>query len=49
MNSSTKTLLEGERKAHQIIESAKEKKNDMSKKAQFEAQNELGEIKQVLN
>ena len=49
MNSSTKSLLEGERKAHAIVESAKEKKNDMTKNAKFDAQQELGEIKQLLD
>ena len=49
MNYSTKSLIEGERKAHQIIENAKERKNDMSKNAKFEAQQELGEIKERLD
>ena len=49
MNYSTKSLIEGERKAHQIIENAKERKNDMSKNAKFDAQQELGEIKQRLD
>ena len=49
MNYSTKSLIEGERKAHLIIENAKERKNDMSKNAKFEAQQELGEIKQRLD
>ena len=49
MNSSTKSLLEGERKAHQIVEFAKERKNDMTKNAKFDAQQELGEIKQGLD
>ena len=45
MNYTTKSLIEGERKAHLIIENAKAKKNDMTKNARFEAQQELGEIK----
>ena len=49
MNSGTKSLLEGERKAHQIVETAKERKNDMNKNAKWEAQQELGEIRQLLD
>uniref|UniRef100_A0A7S3CMW3 V-type proton ATPase subunit G n=1 Tax=Strombidium rassoulzadegani TaxID=1082188 RepID=A0A7S3CMW3_9SPIT len=49
MNQSTASLLQGERLAHEIVQAAEDEKQKMQNNAQFEAKQELAQIKQDLN
>ena len=48
MDKSTENLLKGERLAHEIIHNAEQEKTKMQQNAQFEAKQELAQIKQEM-
>ena len=49
MNKTTQSLLEGERLAHEIIQAAENERKNQLNNAQFEAKQELAQIKATYN